>query len=57
MHIYARGILNKTLLACPMRGHEGSGCQSKIRYEDYMTHVTASCGELKAQCACGTQLR
>ena len=53
LHTYAKGILNKTLLACPMAGHEGSGCQAKIRYEDYMSHVIQNCGELMAKCECG----
>ena len=58
LHSFARGILNKTLLGCPMAGHqEGTGCQAKIRYEDYMQHVTHACGELKVQCKCGMQMK
>jgi hypothetical protein len=35
----------------------GEGCQTKLRYEDYLQHVTQHCCELKVQCNCGKQVR
>jgi hypothetical protein len=40
-----------------MAGLEGSGCQAKIRYEDYMSHVIQNCGELMAKCECGKHVK
>lgn len=57
LHHFANQILSKTLLLCPMTRPNGEGCQTKLRYEDYLQHVTQHCCELKIQCNCGKQVR
>ena len=58
LHSYASSVLAQTLLTCPNQSALQENCCSvKVPYSEYVRHVTQTCGELQAQCACGMQLR
>ena len=50
IHTFARQVLDRVILSCPNANEDGAGCQNKVRYCDYVKHVTQTCGELLVHC-------
>ncbi len=53
LHSYAQMNINRVLLSCPW----APMCQAKIKYEDYVRHVSEGCGEINCKCECGRQVK